>query len=136
VADEELLENARSKISPIVTREFPDSILLVSDGERMSKYPPLGRVRLSCYQGRVHALLPMFPPKDSHGESGVVTDAGPCQCGGDRATCRFIEVRSKEPFDLGKAVRQAADMVKKADSLPHVARHLKCPKGCQENPQS
>jgi hypothetical protein len=132
VTDEELIEDARSKVSPIVTREFPDAVLLASDGERMSKYPPLGKVQLSCCRGRLHAFLPMFPPKDGHGESGVMTDAGPCPCGGDRAKCRFMEVMSSS-FDLGEAVRQAADMVEKADSLPQVKRHVKCPKGCQED---
>ena len=133
MTDEELIEDARSKVSPIAAREFPDSVLLASDIDRMSEYPnSFGKVSLACYQGRVQAFLPLFPPKDGHGQSGVATDAGPCPCGGDRAKCRFMKV-GLPCFDLAEAVRQAADMVAKADSLPHVTRHVKCPKGCQED---
>lgn len=131
--DEEFIKDARSHISPLALREFPDSALLASDVERMSKHPDsLGKVRLSCCQGRLNAFLPMFPPEDGHGEGGVMTDAGPCPCGGDRAKCRFGEI-TYPAFDLAEAIRQAADMVQKADSLPHVTRRVKCPKGCKED---
>ena len=130
---EEIREDARGNVSELVTREFPDSVLLASDVDRIRRFPDsFGKVKLSCYRGRVHAFLPMFAPRDGHGDSGVATDAGPCPCGGDRAGCRFLEV-GLPSFDLAEAVRQAARMAADADSLPRVTRHVRCPKDCRED---
>jgi hypothetical protein len=87
---------------------------------RITKDKPPGEAFVFCFEGQLHAQsAPIF------GNSVVMCAAGPCECNGDPAKCRYHNPRLLHTIadhDHEKCLNTARQLVAEADSLPSVTR--------------